>query len=327
MASLRARRLAARFSVAVITMSLGCLVACGGSVKSMVSASQGSSSDVQIATHETVVLVPRVYGGEVGWCARPLTSTPRPCLEERGIGPVLAEEWVAASSGEASFVERGVAVTTSKAVAVTVEGGTRIATRTEATLPAGVRTVGVEVRGGAERRNRYGFLVPSGRFEFTPRGPSGEIISRHVDDEMTLRDMVPAERWRAPRTPPPGHCVIRARLGSGVRAVEGATATSFTLSSSVIGEPLLACASVKYELHGSFLVASVLIDARSPQVVPGPLPVMSAVPGYADTYSALGSAGTMAARRTDGSWVVVSGGQSLKERLDLLTRLHTVFHP
>ncbi len=303
---------------------LAALGACGaGSMKKRVAADES----LQTATDEYVVVVPRVVGGEGGWCmARPRALFgPGECQEVPGAGPILAERWVSTGSSQSVPVAHGVAITTSAVASVSVEGGEPIPTRSEPQLSGAFRTVSVEVRG--KHVGEFvlpGFVRAKARRRFTPLGSHGRTI-RQVGDESAMSFKVPAVTWRSPESEPPGVCKIAPSSADGVHDVGGTVATRARPVTNVPGEPLLSCISVRYGIGGSVLIASVLLDARHPGGAPGGLPNAEAIRGRPGIYRALGAGGAMVARRIRDAWLVVSGGDSQGQRVALLTGLHAAW--
>lgn len=295
--------------------------ACGGSAGSAAKA-VGRDGVSQIATDEDVVLVPRVLGGEAGWCmARPRALFgPGACAEAPGAGPIVAEYWSSTGSSE-SAVASGVAITTSAVASVSVEGGEPIPTRSEPGLPGSLRTVSVEERVSARGKKFVEFMLPMTRRRFTPLDSHGGTIGE-VGDQPVLSFKVPAVSWIPPETEPAGLCKIDAPSVGILSAVGGSVATRATSASDVPGEPLLSCISVRYRGGGSPLIASVLISAHRPGATAGPLPNAQPVRRRPGLYRALGASGAMVARRIPGAWLAVSGGDSQDQRVVLLTRLH-----
>jgi hypothetical protein len=304
-----------------VIFALAALSACGGSVGGMESAVD-TDRGAQTATYEYVVLVPRVIGGEGGWCmARPrAVFGPAACEEASGAGPILAENWGSVGSGQ-SAVANGVAITTSAVASVSVEGGEPIPTRSEPDLPGSLRTVSVEVRESARGKKLVEFVLRKARRRFTPLDSRGRAL-RQTGDEAVMSFKAPAVTWLSPETEPPGLCKITPSSADGLYAVGGTVATRVTSATNVPGEPLLSCIGVRYRAGSSRLIASVLINAHRPGAAPGPLPNAQAIEGRPGIYRALGADGAIVARRVPDAWLTVSGGNSQSQRVELLTGLH-----
>jgi hypothetical protein len=76
-------------------------------------------------------------------------------------------------------------------------------------------------------------------------------------------------------------------------------------------------------LRGWPLEAAILLDAHRPGQTLGPIPDASAVPGHPGVVNVvLGSLpGDLTARRVGNAWLVVEGGASLAQRLEVLGAL------
>jgi hypothetical protein len=137
----RARSLAILAATAVLLVASSCSQTVGaGSWK------LGNRSILTlVASHERVLLLPPVGGGEGGWC---MTILPGECpsLYSRPVSyPIVAETWDGVGPG---YADRGVVLTTGEAAAVSVNGNSRaVTTRAESVLPDGLRAAVVERRG------------------------------------------------------------------------------------------------------------------------------------------------------------------------------------
>jgi hypothetical protein len=311
-----------RCSVAFGVISvLAALSGCGGADRGMRRVA-GEHGWAQTATKEYVVLVPRVLGGQGGWCvARPRSIYGSAmCEEAPGASPILTESWGATGSGE-SAVANGVAITTAAVANVSVEGGAPIPTRFEPALPDGLRTVSVELRVSAAGNKLVEFVLHKRRRRrFTPLDSRGGAI-RQTGDESVISFNTPALTWLSSEPEPAGLCKMAPRSAGGLRALGGTVATRATSVNGVPGEPLLSCIDVGYGAGGTRLLASVLINAHRLGAAPGPLSNAQAIRGRPGLYRALGADGAMVARRIPDAWLAVSGGDSQAQRIALVTRL------
>src|ERR1700733_12058955 len=100
-----------RGSTGVIGLVFIVLLSSCGSTKTM--AAVTTRGVRQVATDESVALVPRILGGEVGWCmALPSASQGlRACQAVPGDGPILAERSVTSGSSDSEPVSMVVALT------------------------------------------------------------------------------------------------------------------------------------------------------------------------------------------------------------------------
>jgi hypothetical protein len=140
--------------------------------------------------------------------------------------------------------------------------------------------------------------------------------------------------WQAPRavTPnihePPYHGRTRPRPGvceldqhglPGLTPEWGSTMTSLPIVRDYVGELFVSCVSTEYYLHGWPMVAAVLLDARHPGAVLGPIPGARPVSGYPDTVDFADA--SLNARRVGNAWLVVQGGPGSAQRMRVLKAL------
>ncbi len=252
-----------------------------------------------------VLLVPELKGGWAGWSVATGYKTAKEGssggerLTKTSTGPILAE----AGCQEDERSIDVYALTTSEVAAVSVDGGTPIATTTNATLPDGLRVAAVEVL----RHNRQpgvGLHCP----RMTPLGADGKPISRKGTPGRPQAFRLPdTRRWQAPAHPPKGVCELTAaQLPGETMAYEGNVATQIKSYRGLLGQPLLSCVDTVYIFHEEHhLTAAVLLDASHPGATPPPLPAMKPLAGYPGIFKAPGSGGKMVARRIRDAWLVV----------------------
>ncbi len=297
-----------------MTMCIAVMLACSG-----------SSDPIQRVRHESVLFVPPVIVGEGGWCLK--TEEGKACKEGKALkGPIIGETW--SGYGGPPDIRVGVVVTTSEVSAVSVEGGEPIATRTEGVLPDGLRTAVVEIQGG-----RHFQYVPSfhisvpGPVSFVPLGRSDQPIHQSRGPRVLLLFTEPTRNWTWPTGVSSGICEIRTGNLEGLRIERGGVVTRLESHLGLVGQPLLSCTMTEYELNGSPILASVLVDAGRPGSSPTPLPGMRPLQGHPGIVEAPVAEGDSVARRIRGGWLVVSRGANGRQRLTLLEHLGATVRP
>jgi hypothetical protein len=127
-----------------------------------------------------------------------------------------------------------------------------------------------------------------------------------------------------PATPVPGVCAFASPAIPGLEARAGATIDGIEPVRDAEGEALLSCVETAYTLHGSELVAAVLVNGNHPGRRPGSIPGAQPVRGAAGVVNlALGATPAgITGRMVDGrAWIVVEGGTGIAQRLELLRAL------
>jgi hypothetical protein len=123
--------------------------------------------------------------------------------------------------------------------------------------------------------------------------------------------------------PLPGACLLAAHGLHGLRPQWGHVLAAIRPVTDAEGELFLSCVDTEYFLHGWPLDTAILLDARRPGQTLGPLPGAVPVagrPGFVNLVLGSGP-GSMTARRTGNAWLVVAGGASLAQRLEVLGAL------
>jgi hypothetical protein len=262
---------------------------------------------------ETILLVPPVNAGGVGWCVVTLREASRfgGCPYSRSRLPIVAQTWETASF---PTVTTAVAVTTSEVVAVSALGSGPLATHAESVLPSGLRAVMVEIPGEN--------LADSRRdLSFTPLDALGAPLPQAARRSPPLERYVAIRSFRDPAGRPRGVCAIRGQGLDGLTAREGSVISEIRAYPGLIGEAFVACSSTSYILNGWPILASVRVDAAQPGRAPASLPDMKNVAGHPGVFQAPGEEGPQVARRVAGGWLVVSKGAGLQQRLTLLKHL------
>jgi hypothetical protein len=270
-----------------------------------------------IVRDREVLLVPPIQAGIGGWCMTYVGAgmwgwPGRGCLKPEGkIGPIFTESW---SGGSPPPVRTGVALVRSNVAAVSIDGESSIPTRAEPSLPAGLRSVFIEIHNSS----RGGARFPT----FAAQDRHGTLIRQAEMAGPPLAFQMRAVRlWQEPAEIPNGVCGIHTAPFRPLIAQSGAVVAQLRSGKGIIGRPFLSCASTQYLLGEVFLKAAVLLDAKHPGTTPGPLPKMRKLAGHPGVFEALGSEGEMLARRVPGAWLVVAKGASVKQRLSVLEHI------
>jgi hypothetical protein len=296
-----------------------------------VSACSGSAVDSAYvsrpAPNSYVRLEPELRGGRVGWCLATWTETATEgsggCGDEvttTSTGPIFTES---CNEGTALDIY---ALTRSEVVAVSAYGGTPIPTRTNATLPDGLRAVAVTVL----RRHGHpsiGQECP----RLTPLDAEGEAIRGKGKPGRPQWFKLPGTlEWEEPAHQPKGACQLTAaRLPPETITYEGDVTTRIRPYRGLLGRAFLSCVDTVYiyeEQHD--LRAAVLLDASHPGTTPPPLAGMKPLTGHPGIFAVPGPAGEMAARRIRGAWLVVEEEDriGLRVPVELLEWLQATIH-
>jgi hypothetical protein len=270
-----------------------------------------------------VLLVPELQGGRVGWCMATIVGGAEGSSGCGGspvsTGPIIGEGCEQNESRIDLFV-----LTTSEVKAVSAGGGPQVPTKTNPTLPNGMRAAALEVV-----RNKG---LPSGCREVTPLNASGVPIRGRGKRRIRLAFTLPDTRhWTEPRLPPPGACRLTvSKAMHAMVAYSGEVATKVKPYHGLVGHALLSCLDTIYiyqEEH--HLPSAVLLNAEHPGATPPPLPGMSPLVGHRGIFEAPGSEGTVVARRIPGAWLVVQeeDGIGLSVPVKLLERLRATIQP
>lgn len=298
--------------VLVVTMCIVGLASCSG-----------SSDPIQTVRRENVLFVPPFEAGEGGWC---LTTGDNACSGGRAFeGPIVGEAWQ--GYGGPRPIRIGVVVTTSEVSAVSVEGGEPVATRLESVLPNGLRAAVVEIQGGRHFRRVPGFNISAPEpASFVPLGRDGKPMYQNRRSQSPLLFVEPTQGWTWPASVPRGVCAIHLRHLGGLTVEKGGVVTHLERRSGLVERPLLSCATTVYELNGSSILASVLVDAGDPGSSPGPLPGMKSLAERPGVFEAPVADGEVVARRIRGAWLVVAGRGGLAQRIGVLEDLRATIY-
>lgn len=119
--------------------------------------------------------------------------------------------------------------------------------------------------------------------------------------------------------PHPGICELSQRRLPGLTAVWGSTITTLPTVNDYVGELFVSCVSTEYYFNGWPMAAAVLVDARHPGAILGPIPGARRVPGDGDAVDFAGA--SLSARRVGNAWLVVQGGYNTAQRVTVLRAL------
>jgi hypothetical protein len=267
------------------------------------------------APHGHVLLVPELQGGSAGWCVATAAENTSGCGGvQTSTGPVFAEAGCNSGEGKTDVY----ALTTSKVRAVSVDDGSSIPTSTNVTLPDGLRSVAVEIRG------QKGQAPPDIRDgpcpRLTPLNANLRPIQQPSKRGTPLDIKLPGTlRWERPTPPPHGVCQLRAtHLPPETSAHWGSVATAIRPSSGLIGRALLSCIDIDYfYLEEHSLDSAVLLDAEHPGATPPSIPGMKPLAGHPGIFLAPGAEGERVARRIPGAWLVVEENDEIGLRVPL----------
>ena len=306
-------RLIAVAIVGIITTM--CIAGCGGS----------SDPPAAVARNETVVLLPALYAGNVGWCLLALPSADEGevgCPATRTGYPIVAETW---HTSAARPETDGLDVVSSEVTAVSFDGGAPLPTKREGFLPDHLRAVAWAIRGQTP-------AMAGSPFRPTPLDVHGRALQQTLYppslsiDGHGLFFEVPNHKVVNAADSPESPCVIEGRHVPGLVLESAYVVNSVKAYSGLIGEAFLACFSAEYSFDRWPMGASVLVGAAHPYAPPPPLPLMKAVRGRKNVFEEPGQLGPQMARRVGNGWLVVWGGKNQAQRLMLLEHLRATVH-
>ncbi|MGO9902963.1 MAG: hypothetical protein ACLP0J_25490 [Solirubrobacteraceae bacterium] len=270
-----------------------------------------------------IALAPAMLAGQIGWCDSLLTYADG---QPEDLGTGSCDDGTAAL-GSPLFGDPGgigeaglhYVFAAPQVTAVRIAGGPTVRTRTDPTLPLGIKAAV--------------FTLPA---QATPTGPELTALDaagrRIPGGESQPPPQEPSESWHVPHVAPRGSCSIAAHRGSGIDPGLGSVLSAITPDPAIRGRAFLSCANVEFILHGRRFGAAVLLDAAHPGTPPADLPEVLPVsghPGMVDRPSAQSDLINQqaniigfAARRIGNAWLVVGGmNTSLAERVSALANL------
>lgn len=213
-------------------------------------------------------------------------------------GPIYVESCDSGEEGLVVFV-----LTTSQVASVSIEGGARVLTATNATLPDGLRAAALQ-RPSRERVPDFSRHCPA----VAAFDASGTTIPQIPAKGAAMDSELQTTIWEYPGQPPRGPCELHAtRLRRGTRPWSGMVVRRVRPARGLLGRAFLSCASTFY-VHrgGEDITAAILLDAANPGAAPAPLPGMQALAGHPGIFLAPSSKRTIVARRVAHAWLVAS---------------------
>jgi len=124
-------------------------------------------------------------------------------------------------------------------------------------------------------------------------------------------------------TPAHGACEIAQQGRLNLKALFGRTVDRIVPRSGIDGQAFLSCLDTSYESDRALVRAAVLLDARDPGRTLTPIPGAKPVVGHPGIVNVpLGMLpGAITARKERDAWLVIQGGQSESQRLEVLRAL------
>jgi hypothetical protein len=276
---------------------------------SSTSSSATNSTTTVVTRDSPIFLVPNIHVGEIGWCV--VEPNGYECLEGITRTPVISESW---SRSEPPPVSRGYAITTSQVRTVSV-AGRHVPTRSEETLPPGLRVVTVEAYGGRSQSESGNGRAR--RLHFVPFNARGEVVAERLTSREPGKFSV--EAVSNPERPTTGACRIElAAPLTGLVAEAANVAVGVKPYRSAVSGAYASCANTLYQFGDKRLIVAIMLNASDPGATPGDLPGMRPLDGHPGFIETLGIEGEMVGRRLPGAWLVVSGRGVLTQRLKLL---------
>lgn len=243
-------------------------------------------------TNYTVELMPDLTAGSAGWCVGVAVRGSGFRAGGRGCGPagppgthLIAGGGLIGPQGLMyTVVDRSVA-------SINLSNGRRIIPKRDPGVPAGWRVAVWDVN-----------VLPGGQ-------PPDFMLNDAAGRELTARPStagrgeLPTRKVNAKR-PPKARCAIRAKTGSGLRAVSARLLTKFE-TLDVVRPSYLACSTTVFYAGNRRYRAAVLLNARDLKATAPPLP---------------SAPNSISARRVGPGWLVVFGGRA-REREHVLASL------
>ncbi len=278
--------------------------------------SAGGLVDVRDAASVGVRLSPSLDGGGYGWCVgieEPGTQR----LGGGGCGGVHPDritpdhERALDCLGPNTLGDDRRARPPPRVTAVLVDHR-RVPTAALPGLPGGLRVVRI-------RLPLATFRTPSGRLGVSePREPSlipldhqGDALARTPESSLPLPK---------PSATSQGPCSLRAKGLVGLRPLWSHLASAIVpYPGAVKGQAFFSCIDTEFRFQGSSLDVAVLLDAAHPGSSPGAIPGLAPVEGDGAYVNGPGLfKGPLTATRSGNAWLVVAGGGSLAQRIEVL---------
>ncbi len=268
-------------------------------------------------------LSPALDGGQYGWCVR---------VEEGpgGIGgggcamtPVTSTPLAMHMSGGSAITGRYsiVVVTTPQVAAVLVNGRRRVPTIVLPGLPYGLRAARIRFRVPLVPRPRRVTSTHAPR-HVTPPPPEPTIVA--LDGQgRPIPNRVVREPIERPNISGRGPCALRASGLPGLAPQWSHVASAIRpFPGQLVGRAFFSCIDTEYYLRHWPLDAAILLDAAHPGAAPAAIPGLTPAPGAPGFFNGPGDfKGELTATRHGNTWLVVAGGSSLAQRIQVLRHL------
>lgn len=266
----------------------------------------------RIATHFGIRLSPSLNGGTYGWCVgveeRPGAITGGGCsMTPAASTPLLSRQSEGAGRSHKWSV---VVLTTPQVAAMLVNGHQRVPTVALQGLPYGLRAARIVLPWRVTKSGGRSTVAPP---------PEPALIALNARG-LTIPSAVGRVPGASARLASRGPCALTAGGLPSLAPQWSHVASAITpFPGTIIGRAFFSCIDTEYYLQKWPLDAAILLDATHPGVPPAPIPGLEAVknaPGY---FNGPGDfKGELTAVRRGNAWLVVAGGKSLSQRLEVL---------
>jgi hypothetical protein len=203
-------------------------------------------------------------------------------------------------------------------------------------VPAGYPSIVTGWSPGQPVRSRVTFPSLAGRPAVTiqtiaalPLDRNGQVIATHQrmpympfayfwQARSAVTPNIHEPAYHGATHPSPGVCELSQTGLRALRPEWGHVIKVIPRYPDAVGALFVACVDTEYYLHGWGLKAAVLLDARRPGRVLGPIPGAIPVSGAAGIVN---TPAGLTARRVGNAWLVIDGGSGLAQRLQALRAL------
>ena len=307
----------------------------------------GAKSSTGLGFSYKIAVAPLLRAGSTGWCEY-ISHAPAPAAQvlQCGDNGTIADGALLYPWTHVGALQ--IVLTAPQVAAVHVKGGPIVLTRSAPGLPSGFRVaVFVAPRALPSQANPRRLLTAlNGRGQAISTEPIGSTaplpttawLRDQRDNAAVLALFIVYRPTNVSPRPHPGACAISLRPGSALTVVGSSVVTKIVPApQKIIGRAFLDCDDTAVTDHGTIFTASLVLDAAHPGAAPASLPNTTPLPGTSGTvYSrplaqpglgigAIGDARVgfsgMTARRTGNAWLVVEGGTTTAQRLDVLRQL------
>lgn len=266
-------------------------------------------------------LSPSLDGGTYGWCVgieeRPGAIAGGGC----GMTPVSSTPIAFRLSGGGARTRTWslVVLTTPRVAAVLVNGKRRVPTLALSGLPYGLRAARLVMPLAISESPRG---RPTVRI---PREPTLTALDAQGRALPSPLGPIAQSSVRASAHVP---CALQVKGVAGLTAQWSHVASALTpFPGRIIGQAFFSCIDTEYYWHNWPLDAAILLDAARPRARAAAIPGLKAVKGEAGYFNGPGDfKGELSAVRRGNAWLVIAGGQSLGQRIELLRHLKVTIH-